>query len=249
MNAPQELWHPAPEHPVIDHEAVHVWRADLNQEWELVRRLWTGLAPYEQKKANRFYLKSDRIHFIVARGALRDILSHYLDISPRNIEFSYGPFGKPDLLDRSAGNHLRFNVSHSNGIAVYAIARNREIGVDLELIREEAASLDIADRFFSPLEVLALREIPRELQSVAFFNCWTHKEAYVKARGEGIPYGLGRFTVSLAPGEPVAFRSSEERPEDMGNWLLMELPVVQGYASALVVRRPVSGVNFWRWSP
>lgn len=249
MNAPQEPWPLAPEHLVIDYGAVHVWRADLNQECDRVMKLWNRLAPDEQKKANRFYFKSDRVHFIVARGALRDILSHYLDVSPQSIEFSYGPFGKPDLMGRAAGSHLRFNVSHSNGIAVYAIARNREIGVDLELIREEPALLDIAERFFSPLEILALREIPRERQSVAFFNCWTRKEAYVKALGDGIPYGMDRFTVSLAPGETAAFRSSEDDPEDVGNWLLMELPVVQGYASALVVRRPVFGVNFWRWNP
>jgi 4'-phosphopantetheinyl transferase len=221
----------------------------LNQGSELVIKLWNILAPDERNRADRFYFEKERIHFIVARGVLRDILSHYLDTPPQNLEFSYGPFGKPELKGRVARKHLRFNISHSHGLALYAITNNREIGVDLELIREESGSLDIADRFFSPQEILSLRELPREVQSTAFFNCWTRKEAYLKARGVGIPYRMERFTLGLAPGEPAVFRSSEEHPGEVSTWFLMELPVSESYASALVCRRPVSGLNFWRWNP
>jgi len=215
MIAAQEAWFPAPEHLVIEDGAVHIWRADLNQESELVMTLRNKLTSDERNRGDKFYFENDRIHFIVARGVLREILSYYLGILPQNVELSYGPFGKPQLRGQ-AGKHLCFNVSHSHGLALFAITNNREIGVDLELIREESASLAIADHFFSPQEILALRKLPRELQSTAFFNCWTRKEAYIKARGVGIPYCMDGFTVSPGPGGTCGLSSKRRRSEGSG---------------------------------
>ena len=181
---------------------MHVWRAALDVPESQVRSLWDTLTADERQRAEHYVFEKDRTHFVVARGLLRVLLGRYLRQDPPHLRFTYGPHGKPALATDTGGGALRFNVSHSHGLALYAITRGREVGVDVERIRPEVAQEKIAERFFSPREVTLLRALPAPLQATAFFACWTRKEAYIKATGEGLTLPLDQFDVSLLPGEP-----------------------------------------------
>ena len=178
---------------------------------------------------------------------LRRILSHYLDISPALIHFSYNRYGKPALAVGANDNQLRFNVSHANDVALYAVTRGREVGLDIEFIRDDFASLEIAERFFSATEVATLQSLPAQLQTEAFFNCWTRKEAYIKALGEGLSHPLHSFAVSLAPSDTAALLSTDNDPEEASRWSLVELSCDTGYVAALVVEGTTPTLRCWQW--
>lgn len=200
-------------------DEVHVWHAVL-EEW-LTDRLQIVLSEDERARADRFHFERDRNHFIVARGLLRTILASYLKVKPIDLMFCYGEKGKPTLMDDGWDNSVKFNLAHSQGMALFAFSRNREIGVDLEFIRDELAGEDVAERFFSQAEVTALRGLSPEKRRQAFFNCWTRKEAYIKACGEGLSMPLNEFDVSLVPGDPPALLKNHKDPKDIDggrNW-------------------------------
>jgi 4'-phosphopantetheinyl transferase len=200
-------------------------------------------------RAGRYYFARDRNHFTVARGLLRLILGGYLDSDPAALHFVYGTHGKPALAADNGGTLLRFNVSHSGGFALYAVAQQRELGVDIEQIRPEfAREQGIAERFFAPQEVATLRALPVDVQPEAFFACWSRKEAYIKARGLGLAMPLERFAVSLAPGEPAALLSTADDPQEARRWTMQALAPVPGYAAALAVAGHDWCLNCWRWA-
>jgi 4'-phosphopantetheinyl transferase len=222
---------------------VHVWRAELDLAPERVSVLERTLAPDELARANRFRFSADRVHFIVGRGALRDILGRYLGLAPERVRFSYLPRGKPVLAELS----LQFNLAHSGGVALYAVARGRRVGVDVERIRPDVPCEKLAARFFSPHEQEQLRALPAEARVGAFFACWTRKEAYVKARGDGLALGLSQFAVSLAPGEPASLVETAFDPAEAGRWSLREIEVGPGYVAALAVEGQGWRLAGWEW--
>jgi 4'-phosphopantetheinyl transferase len=205
-------------------EQVDAWIQPLDVSPGDLTRLFSSLASDERERAARFHSGRHRDHYIVARGRLREILSYYLGRSPASIEFTYGPFGKPALLIPA----LHFNVSHSGVIAVYAVARSRSVGIDVEEIRPEFSRERIAERFFSSREVRELRSLPAEAQTDAFFRCWTRKEAYLKACGGGLSIPLDSFDVTLRPEEPAMFLRGGE------GWSVRSFAVPAGYAGAIV---------------
>jgi len=216
-------------------EAIQVWRAYLDQTRSQVDSLHRLLSPDEKIRASRFCFRRDRDRYVAARGTLRRILGRYLDIEPGCLEFRYGSYGKPALVLESGGDILHFNLSHSDGVAIFALSGQAELGIDLELIRADFATLEIAERFFSLGEVAALRGLPTELRVKAFFNCWTRKEAYLKARGEGLSFPLDRFQVSLLPGEPALLLQTEDDPREAQRWVLHDLNLDGGFVGALAV--------------
>lgn len=226
---------------------VHVWRAALDPPAACVRGLADTLAADERARADRFVSDRDRSRYIVARGVLRAVLGRCLGLPPGALAFRYSAFGKPALTGDAAATDLRFNVSHAGGLALYAVARGREIGVDLERIRPDFATDEIARRFFSPGEVAALRALGPEHRSRAFFDCWTRKEAYIKARGEGLSRPLDRFEVSLAPGAPAALLATGEDPDEAARWSLRALCPGPGYAAALAVEGQSWHLQCWQW--
>ncbi len=228
-------------------DEVHVWRAALDQSPSLVARLFYSLATDERERAEGFYFHKDREHFIVARGLLRAILGRYLTIDPAQLRFNYSSYGKPSLPSESGGDALRFNLSHSHGLALYAFTRGREVGIDLERVRPDVADGQIAERFFSPREVAMLCELPVKKQTQAFFNCWTRKEAYIKARGEGLSLPLNQFDVSLAPGEPARLLGTREHPQEASRWCLQELIPAPEYTAALAVEGHGWRLASWEW--
>lgn len=235
-------WSPPLDRAVLAAGEVHVWRVTLEMDPASLDRLRQTLAPEEKTRAEQFHFPKDRGHFVAARGALRDILSRYLDRDPASLQFSYGPSGKPALACGPAAQEFRFNLSHSHGLALYGVTRSGEIGIDVERIAPEVARERVAERFFSPQEVEALRALPQRLQPQAFFNCWTRKEAYVKARGDGLRIPLDSFDVSVIPGAPVAFLRGVE-----SHWSLRELLPAPGYAAAVVAEGHDWPLRLWQW--
>ncbi|MFL6333270.1 MAG: 4'-phosphopantetheinyl transferase family protein [Pyrinomonadaceae bacterium] len=230
----------------LDVDEVHVWRAGLARDPATVARLLSILEPDERQRADRFHFRRDRVRFIVARAALRQILAAYLGGTPERVCFNYSPYGKPGLA--GAPCDLNFNVSHSNEVALYAFARGCEVGLDVEFVREELAGMEIARQFFSKQEVDALGLLPPEARALAFFNCWTRKEAYIKARGEGLSHPLDRFAVSLAPGEPAAIVNTLDDPLEVSRWWMHEPRPGPGYVAALALRGAPRRVRLWEWA-
>jgi 4'-phosphopantetheinyl transferase len=208
---------------------VHVWVADLDQPY--ADNLRPLLAEDEIARAQRFHFEKDRNHYIVARGLLRQLLAAYLRVAAVELRFDYAEKGKPSL----GGTDVNFNLAHSHGKAIYAFSRGREIGIDLEFIREDFGGEEIAERFFSVVEIAALKAVAPDLKKQAFFNCWTRKEAYIKARGEGLSMPLDAFDVSLSPGETAALLRNHKEPAEVARWSMQSLSVPDGYVAALVV--------------
>jgi 4'-phosphopantetheinyl transferase len=224
----------------LDDCVVDIWRADL--EVHELNRLQNSLSPDELDRAARLHFARDRRRFIIGRAILRDILARYLDQPPAELRFSYSAHGKPNLGRNWDSAGLRFNLSHASSLAVYAIACNREVGVDVERIEPKCAVGEIADKFFTPNETATLRSLPANLLSEAFFNCWTRKEAYMKARGAGLQIALDSFEVSLAPGEQAKFLSEGE-----SGWSLKALPIDRGYVAAIAVEGHDWRPRFLEW--
>jgi 4'-phosphopantetheinyl transferase len=235
--------------PVLTDTAVHVWRASLNLSEPQLQNFWPTLTDDEQARAKRFHFLKDQNHYLAGRGMLRAILSRYLDLPPNQLRFSYSQYGKPTLTEVAGGDALRFNVSHSHGLALYAVTRNREVGVDLELMRADFAGEEIAERFFSRPEFEKLRALPADAKCAAFFNCWTRKEAYIKARGEGLSLPLDQFDVSLSPDEPAQLLNVRGAdPDEALGWRMEALDVDPTYAAAVVVRGEFEEIRCWEWT-
>ena len=247
ITTPNRLWLPPPADLTVSSNEVHVWRASLDLPVSCVQSLQHTLAADELSRAERFYFQKDRQHFIVTRGLLRAILSRYLDIEPGQLRFCYSPYGKPALATTPGQETPSFNVSHSHGLALYAVTRGREIGIDLERVRADLDCEQIAARFFSPRENAVLRALPAKLKPEAFFNCWTRKEAYIKARGGGLSFPLDQFDVSLAPGEPTTLLNTRGDPQEATRWSLRTLTPGPGYVAALAVEGHGWRLACWQW--
>jgi 4'-phosphopantetheinyl transferase len=247
MMALDLLWGPPPADLALSSDDVHVWRASLDQPAWRLERLAQMLSADERAKAERFYFERDRKRFIVSQGLLRTILSRYLTIEPNQLQFCYGRRGKPALAQMFGGGTLRFNMSHSHGLALYAIARDRKIGVDLERIRPILDAEQIAERFFSAQENAIFCVLPPSQKLKAFFNCWTRKEAYLKATGDGLARPLDQFNVSLAPGESARLLHVEGDPQEAARWSLQALTPAPGYVAALAVEGHGWRLACWQW--
>jgi 4'-phosphopantetheinyl transferase len=226
---------------------VHVWRAPLDQPPPKIERFRDILDADERARADSFHFQSDREHFVVAHGVLRIILGAYLNRLPNDLSFRRSSYGKPALIPDPFADAIRFNMSHSHGMALYAIALNREVGIDVEFIRCGVHEDQIADRFFSSREIAALRMLPADLRSHAFFLCWTRKEAYIKARGEGLSLPLDQFEVSLTPGEPAKLLGTRPDALEVGRWSLTDLGFgLPGYAAALATEGDAPSLALWQ---
>ncbi len=230
----------------IESNEIQVWRAVLNEPAASIDHYLHTLAVDEQRKAERFYFQRDREHFIIAHGVLRALLGRYLNRPPESVSFCYSEHGKPSLAPESGEATIRFNMSHSQGMALYAVARNREVGVDLEFVRRDLEAEQIAERFFSGREIAELHALPAELRREAFFLCWTRKEAYIKARGEGLSLPLDQFDVSLTPGEPAALLSTRPDSAEALRWSLRELTAGHGYVAAIAAQGGAWSLSCWQ---
>jgi 4'-phosphopantetheinyl transferase len=234
-------------HPRLTRRDVHVWRASLDLDREVSRRLEFVLDDDERARALRFILERDRNSFMAARGILRHLLGQYLDCRPQTVEFSYGPNGKPEVGVSHSRSLIRFNLSHSHGLAVFAVTLDRRVGIDVEMVRTESAGEDIAVRYFSTQEVNELRSLPAEQRPEGFFLCWTRKEAYVKAKGAGLQIPLNSFHVSLSPDQPATLVTM-----DKSSWGISSFDPSLGngkcYAAAAVAEGRDWKPRFLEWN-
>lgn len=191
------------------------------------------LSDDERARAARFRFDRDRHRFVAGRSTLRSLVSSYLGIDPADVAFAYGPQGKPFVL----GSELSFNVSHSGGCAVYAFARGVEVGVDVELLEHSRYDDGVAERFFSPHEVATLEAVAPETRPDAFLRCWTRKEAFIKARGEGLSLPLHEFDVEFAPGTRPQILRTAWSAHEPAEWTLSDISgFCPGAIAALAVR-------------
>jgi 4'-phosphopantetheinyl transferase len=174
------------------------------------------------------------------------ILARYMDEDPRQLRFWYGAHGKPVLGGASGAAMLGFNLSHSCDLALYAVAKDREVGVDLERIRRDFPCEEMADRFFSKRERDMLRTLPKPARTEAFFNYWTRKEAYVKARGGGLSLPLDDFSVSAAPNAAGIFPETGSAPKEGTHWSSWAFAIHSGYVAGLAVEGSVCHFKFWQ---
>ena len=231
--------------PALTEHAVHVWRVALDDEAR-VDASWRLLSPDEQARAQRLHLAAHRRRFVLAHGALRALLAGYLDAAPSAITYVVGAHGKPSLAARDGTcANVEFNLSHSEDIALIAVARGQPVGVDVQHWSEAVEHLRLAERFFSPHERDALRALTQEAEQVAgaFFAAWTRKEAYVKATGYGIARGLHHFDVTLAPGEHARLLADRLDPEAPTRWSMTALEPAPRYSAAVVVASPLREVE------
>lgn len=190
------------------------------------------LSADERERADRLRFERDRRRYVVGRALLRTLLARYTAAPAEELAFGYGELGKPWL---DAGPS--FNLSHSGDVALYAFAAAGELGVDVELDDADFATDRIAERFFSPAEVSALRSLPPAAQPRAFLRCWTRKEAFVKARGDGLSLALDSFDVTLAPDEPAALLRTAWSRREPREWQIEDLSDPGGgYVAALAIR-------------
>jgi 4'-phosphopantetheinyl transferase len=218
-------------------DAVEVVIAESVMRPEDLRASAALLSPSERQRASRFAFNRDQRRFIVARARLRQLLAARLEVRPESIELTYGAHGKPTLAWPFASSELRFNVSHCGAVTVYAFSFGREIGIDIEAIREMHDADRIAARFFSRRENERYRSLDRRDRPVGFFNCWTRKEAFIKALGDGLYHPLDRFDVSLAPGEPARLLRVGTTPGDDCDWSLDSFSPAAGYVGAIARQR------------
>jgi 4'-phosphopantetheinyl transferase len=223
--------------------AVHVWPVSIQAPVAVVDQFRSLLSADETARASRFRFEHLQHSFILARGALRVLLGRYLNTAPADLAFAYGSKGKPALAESAA---LQFNASHSGNLALFAFTMDCALGVDVEAVRPMPDMEDVARRFFCPEETAELMALPDGHRDQGFFQCWTRKEAYIKATGEGLSAPLDAFRVALRPGEAARMIHLERDPIAAQAWSLHDLKPAPGYAAALAYQdspRPLETFN------
>jgi 4'-phosphopantetheinyl transferase len=244
--APIINWPVAPDTIRLEPGQVHLWAAALNESVDQLSNLEALLSPAEQLRARAFKFLKDRSRFVIRRGLLRMTLGRYLERSPAAIEFRHGAHGKPEIQREEADNPLFFNTSHSGDIAVCAITSTCPIGVDVEHTVELSGIHSIARHFFLPREAQTLLALPADAQLPAFYACWTRKEAFLKATGEGIAESLAKVEVTLAPEDQPGVVSVAGDQRAREEWQLHPFVPAAGYLGCIAYRSAALGMQQWR---
>ena len=222
---------------------VHVWRIDLDipdARWQALRSL---LSDDELAKAERFHFAKHRRRTIVSHAALRILLCQYLPCPPRNIAFSYNTHGKPCLADQT--RRIKFNLSHTQEIMLVAFVLDSEVGIDIESVTRKVDYMGVGQRWFSALESHTLQSLPERERVDAFFRAWCRKEAYIKARGEGMSHPLQRFSVALDKHEPRLVEHLDDSRETR-RWTFIDVDVAENYRAMVVAETASWRVSCYR---
>ncbi len=244
LQVEHENWPVSEQLPVLAENEVHVWLAQLNRP-SLVTHYRQLLVAGELERAQHFYFEHDRLRWTIAHGVLRLLLGHYTSNEPLHIELDKNAYGKPFIAQPTS--LLHFNLSHSGDFALYAFAWQRELGIDIEYMRDNIDYDELASRVFSTNEQEILRALPPARHYQAFYNGWTRKEAYIKARGMGLSLPLDLFDVSLLPDKPAALLASREDVREVQRWSMLTLPTPPGYTGALVVEGTGWQLRICQW--
>lgn len=242
----ENRWPEPPDIIQLADDEVHLWCIQLDQATSCLERLQQTLTEDERIRADRFVFPRHRTRFIVARVMLRTILGQYLQVAPHSVRFTYEAYGKP-VLAEPAQQHLCFNLSHSETVALCAVSRQRGLGVDIEVVRPLPDLLALARNVFTPYEYATLCTLPLQQQTEVFFHGWTRKEAFIKAIGEGISCPLDRFEVSLAPGDSCHVRHIAGDAYAAAQWTLVALNPAVGCIGAVAVHDVHLRFVCWQW--
>ncbi len=234
MPVDEHLWACAPTGSPFAHDDVQVWGAWLDVRSGEMSGLWSSLSPEERERAGRFALERDRVRFVAARGSLRAILGSCLGTEPRKIEFAYSAKGKPLLAGDLTRSGLQFNLAHSGGLGIFAVARHGAVGVDVEQVRAVPDLTGLIERFFSARECAEIGKLSGEAQAMAFFRIWTRKEAWLKATGEGITGSPQSIDILGPPVEEEGCGAPGDRLRD-ARFSLHDLQPAPGFVGALAV--------------
>ena len=246
LAAAAPAWTAPPADVRIGDREVHAWRLPLTPSEPRLEAMLDTLSAGQRARAARFHFERDRRRYVASEGLMREILARYLGVAPAEIRFEYGRRGKPAL---ARAPWLRFNLSRSHELALLGVTRSREIGVDVERVRDLGDWELIAKHFFAEAERQALAGLPPDLRIPGFFNCWTRKEAYVKAVGDGLYQALDSFTVSLAPEQPARLVSVADDPAETARWRVEHVRPEPGYVGALFVEGWDWELACWSASP
>ena len=234
-----DLWNAQPPTASVLTGEVHLWRLPLKPAIGEVSRLWEFLSGDEQTRANRYKIERIRRRFIAARGQLRVVLSKYLATTPERIEFRYESLGKPHLASPWSKTGLQFNLSDSHEMALCGITVGNELGTDVERIRAVSNFSELALRYFAGSEIAQLERLGFQERLLGFFNCWTRKEAYLKAVGSGLSFPLNQLEVTVLPGEPARLLKLNGSSQEALGWHMVEVAPMPGYVAAMASNAPM----------
>lgn len=248
LDSQQPVWLSPPAEMDLVEGRVDLWRASLDCSTSVRQSLWRSLSEDEKERAGRYKHDQDREHFITRRGILRILLAKYLQSLPIEIRLSRNAFGKVMLVENANPIGLEFNASHSEGMVLFAFAYRRRVGVDLEKIRDNPEVLKAARRYLSVYENAVLASLPQEARMKAFYECWTRKEAFLKAQGTGLMMELTQFDVSFGPGQQPQILEIRGEVKPRGHWRVEDISVGGGFSAALVVDGHDFDINYWQFS-
>lgn len=233
-------WNPV-ERPIsLTSAEIHVWLAFYDQiEDERLHAAYRELLCSEERAQEpRFHFARDRRRYLVTRALVRTVLSRYISIDPKQCTFSPNAYGRPDIVNaEAAAAGLSFNISHTHSLIVLGVTQGRELGIDVENVVARAAPLDVADRYFAPGEVAVLRAAPRHEQQHRFFEYWTFKESYIKARGMGLSLPLDKFGFRYPDDRAVEIAIDAELADDAARWQFWQFRPMPEYLVALCAER------------
>ena len=255
-------WLPPIENYHLPLDEVHVWRAKLEWPAEYIANWYDVLSRDERERAERYHFQVDRNRHVIGRFLSKILIGRCLHIKAASVSFTYDAKGKPRLANnhgrstyrsgktvRTSGatSTLNFNISHSGDYILVALAYGRDLGVDIERIRKDFDPNLVAKRFFAKRESLILAALPESTMHDAFFACWTRKEAYVKAHGEGLDLALDQFDVAFLPGEEAQLLETRHDPAEASRWVLRNLDAGENYKAALAIQGSSVRLKFWEW--
>jgi 4'-phosphopantetheinyl transferase len=232
----------------LANDEIHIWCTSLDQPVSFVEKLVCTLSIDERARAEGFYFEQDRIRFIVRHGILRMILGYYLGVEAGELRFFYGRNGKPRLADTFGKDTILFSMSSSKELGLYGFTRNCEIGVDVERVRDIPEMDQIVDRIFSEREAQVYRALPEHLKREALFACWTRKEAFVKATGDGLSQPLDKFELTVDPGESARLLAIDGDQKSARQWSIHGLKPASEFAAAIAGEARNWRLRCWQWT-
>ncbi len=238
-------WAKAPAGLQLSTAFIDVWRSPVDLPAEEIHEYHQTLSQEEQQRADKFTFPDKFEEYVVTRGLLRNALAHVLEQSPGSFKFDYTTEKKPCLGKKINHQSVTFNVSHSHGQVLVAVSLDRNIGIDIEKIRNNVEYEKLAKRFFSQAEYAALMQYKGD-QVAAFFATWTRKEAFVKAVGKGIVFGLAEFDVNIDPDEAPQMLVTRWDPDDVSTWQMMTIETESDYMATLVADGDVFETRLWQ---
>lgn len=224
---------------------VHVWKVDVSLKDKRSESFISFLSLDEKERASKFKFPKDRAVYITGKFLLRSLLGHYLKTNPKKIVFEYSEFGKPSYLKNV---ELDFNVSHSGNRIIIGFSKKQIIGVDIEKIKKDFDPLNLANNFFSKEEIIALSQTKNSEMFQAFYRCWTRKESFIKAVGEGLSYPLDSFAVTMDSDDSAKFLKIEGHKESKEDWHLHSFVPAEGYIAAITTNGKPNRIEFFEAS-